>query len=58
MCVLDDFFLFLIYILQNFKTILGLNFVGNVLLEFLGLSTTVIQKERLVFMECNSNFYS
>ena len=52
------FFLFLIYILQNFKTILGLNFVGNVLLEFLGLSTTVIQKERLVFMECNSNFYS
>ena len=58
MYVLDDFFLFLIYILQNFKTILGLNFVGNVLLEFLGLSTTVIQKERLVFMECNSNFYS
>ena len=58
MCVLDDFFLFLIYILQNFKTILGLNFVGNVLLEFLGLSTTVIQKERLEFMECNSNFYS
>ena len=58
MCVLDGFFLFLIYIQQNFKTILGLNFVGNVLLEFLGLSTTVIQKERLVFMECNSNFYS